>query len=422
MKPKNDTAGGGIIVVGAGPAGLMAAGRAAELGAAVTLCERNDRPGLKLLVTGGGRCNVTNTADLKGFVAAFGPNGRFLYRALSVFSPAALTGFLKAFGVPTRADPDGKVFPADDSARSVLDALTRYAARGGVRSMGGRVSGLLLRGGALEGVELSDGRKVRGARVIVATGGLSYPNTGSTGDGYELARKCGHTIIPTRPGLTALESDEPFIRDLQGLVLRDIGLTIYADEKKAAEGRGELLFTHFGVSGPKLLVLSGAAVDALAAGKKTELSVNLRPGLAPEAVTAEVQAYFSANGAKLFASFARAALPASLAPVFERRCGIEHGRKCAAITGAERARAAALLRDFRVRLTRPRPLAEATVTRGGVALKEVDPQTMESRLQPGLYFCGEVLDLDGITGGFNLQEAFSTGYLAGQSAAGSAGI
>lgn len=418
MKSAKKNAAPRVIVVGAGPAGLMAAGRAAELGADVTLVERNGRPGLKLLVTGGGRCNVTNTADLKGFIAAFGPNGKFLYRALSVFSPASLTGFLKSFGVPTRADPDGKVFPADDKAQSVLDALTGYAARGGVRSMAGRVTSLLLGGGAIEGVEFSDERRALGTRVIVATGGLSYPATGSTGDGYELARKSGHTIVAPRPGLTALESDEPFIKDLQGLVLRDIGLAVYADGKAAAAGRGELLFTHFGVSGPKLLVLSGAAVDALAAGKRTELSINLRPDLGPEAVTAELQAYFAANGAKMFASYARAALPASLAPVFELRCGIERGRKCASITGAERARAAGLLRDFRLRLTRPRPLAEATVTRGGVSLKEVDPQTMESRLQPGLYFCGEVLDLDGITGGFNLQEAFSTGYLAGQSAAG----
>ncbi|MGD9642451.1 MAG: NAD(P)/FAD-dependent oxidoreductase [Elusimicrobiales bacterium] len=407
-----------ILVIGAGPAGLMAAGRAAELGAAVTLIERNARPGIKLLITGGGRCNVTNTADLKGFIAAFGPKGKFLYRAFTVFPAAALTGFLKSFGVPVRSDPDGKVFPADDRAQSVLDALNCYTNRGGVKPLAGRVSALLLRGGVIEGVEFSDGRRTLGSKVIIATGGMSYPGTGSTGDGYALAVKCGHTIITPRPGLTALESDEPFIKDLQGLVLQDIKLTILADGKAEAAGRGELLFTHFGVSGPRLLVLSGAAVDALAAGKKTELSLNLRPDLKPEAVTAEVQAYFAANGAKMFASYAKAALPASLAPVFERRCGIERERKCASITGAERARVAELLMDFRLRLTRPRPLAEATVTRGGVNLKEVDPQTLESRLQPGLYFCGEVLDLDGITGGYNLQQAFSTGYLAGQSAAG----
>ncbi|MCM2266428.1 MAG: NAD(P)/FAD-dependent oxidoreductase [Elusimicrobiales bacterium] len=396
----------------------MAAGRAAELGARVTLLERNPRPGLKLLLTGGGRCNVTNSAGLKDFVAAFGPNGKFLYRAFSVFSADNLLGFLKSFGVPVRTDPDGKVFPADDKAQSVLDALNCYVSRGGVEKVTGRAAALIIGSRGLEGVRLADGREVRGARVIVATGGLSYPGTGSTGDGYALARQAGHTIVPTRPGLTALESDESFIKDLQGLVLRDIGLTILVNDRPAAQGRGELLFTHFGVSGPKLLVLSGAASDALAvAGNKVELSLDLKPGLTPAAAAAAVQEYFAANGGKMFASYVKAALPASLAPVFERRCGIPREKQCAAVTAAERRRVAQLLADFRVRLTRTRPIAEATVTRGGVDLKEVDPRTMGSRLRPGLYFCGEVLDLDGITGGYNLQEAFSTGYLAGQAAA-----
>jgi len=409
----------GLLVIGAGPAGLMAAGRAAELGAAVTLLERNARPGAKLLLTGGGRCNITNSAGLKDFIAAFGPNGKFLYPALGAFSPESLTGFLKSFGVPVRADPDGKVFPADDKAQSVLDALNCYIHRGGVKSAAGRATALLLRGGAIEGVQLSDGRELRCGKAIVATGGLSYPGTGCTGDGYALARQCGHTVTPLRPGLTALESDEPFIKDLQGLVLQDISLTILVNGKRAAAGRGELLFTHFGVSGPRLLVLSGAASDALAvSGSKVELSLNLKPDLTEAALTAAIQEYFAANGAKMFASYLKAVLPASLAPVFERRCGVQREKKCAAVTGAERGRIAGMLGDFRIRITKTRPIEEATVTRGGVSLKEVDPRTLESRLQPGLYFCGEVLDLDGITGGYNLQEAFSTGYLAGQSAAG----
>ena len=417
VKPKTDKKPDpGILVIGAGPAGLMAAGRAAELGASVTLIERNARPGVKLLVTGGGRCNVTNTADLKGFIAAFGPKGKFLYRAFTVFSAAGLTGFLKSFGVPTR--PDGKIFPADDRAQSVLDALNCYTNRGGVKSLAGRVSALLLRGGVIEGVEFSDGRRTLGSRVIIATGGMSYPGTGSTGDGYAFARQAGHTIVPLRPGLTALESDEPFIKDLQGLTLQNVELSILIDGRKAASGRGELLFTHFGVSGPRLLVLSGAASDALQEpGRKVELSVNLKPELGEEALNAEIQGYFSANGARMFATYVKASLPGSLAPVFERRCGIDRERQCASITGAERKKIAGLFSDFRLRLTRPRPLREATVTRGGVALKEINPQTMGSRLVSGLYFCGEVLDLDGVTGGYNLQEAFSTGYLAGQSAA-----
>lgn len=417
---KKEETGTSVIVIGGGPAGLMAAGRAAELGARVTLLEKNQRLGLKLLATGGGRCNVTNTAGLKGFIAAFGPNGKFLYRALTVFSNSSLTGFLKSFGVPTRADPDGKVFPADDQAQSVLDALHCYVSRGkAITLFGASAEALVLGpGSAVAGVKTADGRVVRGQRVIIATGGLSYPATGSTGDGYALARQCGHNVTPLRPGLTALESDEPFIKDLQGLAISDITLALVINGRRGPAEKGEVLFTHFGVSGPKVLVISGAAVDALAEpGGKAELSINLKPALTPEALRAELQAYFAANGARQFASYLKSALPASLAPVFERRCGIDHARQCASITAAERAKVAELFGDFRVNLTRPRPLKEATVTRGGVSLKEIDPQTMGSRLVPGLYFCGEVLDLDGITGGYNLQEAFSTGYLAGQSAA-----
>ncbi|OGR45009.1 MAG: hypothetical protein A2X35_06335 [Elusimicrobia bacterium GWA2_61_42] len=417
-RPGHDAA--DVVVIGGGPAGLMAAGRAAELGARVILLEKNQRLGLKLLLTGGGRCNVTNSAGLKGFIAAFGRNGKFLYRALTVFSAENLTGFLKSFGVPTRTDPDGKIFPADDKAQSVLDALHCYLSRGKADTVFGAQAAALLRreGAQLEGVKLLDGRVLRSKKIIIATGGMSYPGTGSTGDGYALAKQCGHNVTPLRPGLTALESDEPFIKDLQGLTLQDITLTILVNGRKATAEKGELLFTHFGVSGPKLLVMSGIAVDALAEpGNTVELSLNLKPGLTADGLTAAVQDYFAANGAKMFASYVKAALPGSLAAVFERRSGIDRARQCASINAAERKTIARLLSDFRIHLTRPRPLKEATVTRGGVDLAQVNPQTLESRIVPGLYFCGEVLDLDGITGGYNLQEAFSTGYLAGQSAA-----
>jgi len=411
----------GIIVIGGGPAGLMAAGRAGELGARTTLIEKNQRLGTKLLLTGGGRCNVTNSAGMKGFIEAFGRNGKFLYRALSVFSNQNLTGFLHSHGVPTRTDPDGKIFPSDDKAQSVLAALTGYLRHGQVTvNCGAGAESLLLRDGSAEGVKLADGAILRASRIIIATGGLSYPKTGSTGDGYAMAKQCGHTIVPLRPGLTALESDEPFIKDLQGLTLQNVNIAVLVNGRKAAAEKGDLLFTHFGVSGPKLLVMSGAAVDALQTpGGKVEISLNLAPDLAPEELTAAIQKYFSENGAKMLASYLKETLPASLAPVLERRSGIDRTKKCAAITGAERKIIAGLLGDFRLHITRPRPLQEATVTRGGVNLTEINPLTMESRLVRGLYFCGEVLDLDGITGGYNLQEAFSTGYLAGQSAAAS---
>jgi len=413
----------GIIVIGGGPAGLMAAGRAAELGAKTTLIEKNQRLGIKLLITGGGRCNVTNSAGVKGFIEAFGRNGKFLYRALSVFSNQSLTGFLNSHGVPTRVDPDGKIFPSDDKAQSVLSALSAYLRHGKVKvACGLGASGILIQNGSVEGVRFSDGTVIRAGRIIIATGGMSYPETGSTGEGYAWAKQCGHTITPLRPGLTALESDEPFIKELQGLTLQNITIAVLINGRKAAAEKGDLLFTHFGVSGPKLLVLSGIAVDALREpGGKVELSLNLKPELSPDGLTAEIQKYFSGHGARMFASYLKEALPASLAPVFERRCGIDRARQCASITGAERKKIAGLFGDFRLHLTRPRPLREATVTRGGIDLAEINPLTMESRLVRGLYFCGEVLDLDGITGGYNLQEAFSTGYLAGQSAAASSG-
>ena len=409
-----------IIVIGGGPAGMMAAGRAAELGARTALLEKNLHLGVKLMITGGGRCNVTNSAALKEFVAAFGRNGKFLYRALTVFSNQDLVKFLNARHVPTRTDPDGKIFPADDRAASVLAALDGYMARHNVGVAFGQRATVILagQGHEVEGVRLSEGVVVHAKKVIVAAGGLSYPKTGSTGDGYALAQKMGHTIVALRPGLTALESDEPFIKELQGLPLQNVAMKILVNGKKAAGETGDLMFTHFGVSGPRLLVLSGIAVDALEVpGNKVELSLDLMPGIKPEDLTAGIQKYFSENGAKILSSYLKAALPDSLSRVFAERCGVDRARQCACITGPERKKIAALLSDFRIHITRPRPIQEATVTRGGIKLDEIDPQTMESRLVKGLYFCGEMLDLDGITGGFNLQEAFSTGYLAGQSAA-----
>ena len=397
----------------------MAAGRAGELGAKTTLIEKNPALGVKLLITGGGRCNVTNSAGVKGFIDAFGKNGKFLYQALGVFTNQNLTGFLNSHGVPTRTDPDGKVFPADDKAQSVLSALSSYLRHGKVKvSCGLQAAGILLhKGREIEGVKFLYGGAVRCKKVIIATGGMSYPKTGSTGDGYAWAKQCGHTIVPLRPGLTALESDELFIKELQGLTLRNIIISVLVDGRVLAAEKGDLLFTHFGVSGPQLLVMSGTAVDALKPGGRVELSLNLSPDRTAAEMSRSIQDYFSANGARIFSSYLKAALPGSLAPVFEHRCGIDHARQCASITAPERKKIAELFVDFRIHITRPRPIQEATVTRGGVNLSEIDPRTMESRIVRGLYFCGEVLDLDGITGGYNLQEAFSTGYLAGQSAA-----
>ncbi|MHB9156227.1 MAG: BaiN/RdsA family NAD(P)/FAD-dependent oxidoreductase [Endomicrobiales bacterium] len=420
MKEKNTAP--DIIVVGGGPAGMMAAGRAAELGANVTLAEKTYRLGSKLLLTGGGRCNITNTAGTKDFVAAFGKNGRFLYRALAVLPNRDLIDFFESRGVEMRADPDGKVFPAQGRAEGVLAALRKYLEENKVRILHNTPVTALACGpdnGATKarGVRTESGEILAAAKVILAAGGLSYPDTGSSGDGYALARQCGHSIVPPRPALVALESDEPFIRQLQGLALKDIRIALVVDGKTGASREGDLLFTHFGVSGPPVLILSGAAVDALAAGSETALSLELRRAASPEEFDRALQKELESCGPKSFSGYLKGLLPASLSPVFEKRCGVAADKKCSMISREERKRIAASFTSFRVHLTRPRPIEEATVTQGGVALDEINPQTMGSRKTGGLYLCGEMIDLAGITGGYNLQEAFSTGFLAGESAA-----
>lgn len=407
-----------VLVVGGGPAGMMAAGRAAELGAKVVLLEKTYQLGTKLLLTGGGRCNITNNAGLKDFINAFGKNGKFLYRALTVFSNQDLIEFFSIRGVKMRTDLDGKVFPADDSAESILKILRKYITDNNVLVLHNTgVTRIIFQDGQVTGVQLADGRVLESGKVIVATGGMSYPKTGSAGDGYKLAAECGHTIVPLKPGLIPLESDEKFIPELQGLTLKYIFISIVVDGKVKAARQGDLLFTHFGVSGPDVLVLSRTAVDALDRGGTVELSVHLLPEYATPDFECYLQEELETRGAKTFSQYVKDILPDSLSPVFVRRCAVAPEKKCSMINREERKRIAQNFTDFRIHITQPRPLEEATVTRGGVALKEIDPQTMESHKVSGLYFCGELIDVDGLTGGYNLQEALATGYLAGMNAA-----
>ncbi len=406
-----------VLVVGGGPAGIMAAGRAAELGAKVILIEKTSQLGTKLLMTGGGRCNITNNAGLKEFIHAFGKNGKFLYRALTVFSNQDLIEFFSTRGVEMRTDPDGKVFPADDSAESILKVLRKYIIDNNVFILHNTaVAGIVCQNGQASGVRLADGRVLQSGKVIVATGGMSYPKTGSTGDGYKLAGECGHTIVPLQPGLIPLESDEKFIPELLGLVLKYILISVVVDGKVKAAQQGDLLFTHFGVSGPDVLILSKIAVDALAQDKTVELSLHLLPEYTAHDFERYLQEELELRGAKTFSQYVKDILPDSFAPVFVRRCAVAPDKKCSMINREERKIIAQKFTDFRLHITKSRPLEEATVTRGGVALKEIDPQTMGSRKISGLYFCGELIDVDGQTGGYNLQEALATGYLAGMNA------
>ena len=391
---------------------MMAAGRAAERGAKVLLIEKTYRLGSKLLLTGGGHCNITNNAQMRDMIAAFGKNGKFLYRAFTVFSNKDLIDFFSLRGVKMRIEPDGRVLPLKGGASAVLAVLRTYLKENSVTILHNTAAKTVR-----NGVALSDGRTLQAKKIIIATGGKSYPTTGSTGDGYKMAKQCGHTIEKLGPGLSALRSSASFIKDLQGLTLKDISISVIIDGRKELEEKGDILFTHFGVSGPIVLNFSGAIIDALADKSKVDISLNLRPGHSRQEFEGILQNEFVAFGPKTVSQYFKKVLPASLSSVFIKLCRLAADKKCGTVSRQERKMIAECFTDLRIPIAGPRPIEEATITRGGVSLKEIDPQTMESRKVGGLYFCGEILDLAGFTGGYNLQEAFSTGYLAGEASA-----
>jgi hypothetical protein len=420
-----------VIVIGAGPAGLVAAGQAAEQGATVLLLEKMDRPGRKLRITGKGRCNLTNVAPLSDFIAHFGPNGRFLRQAFSRFFTPDLVAFLEGLGVPTVTERGGRVFPASQEATDIVDALLRWVRDCGValhtRSPverllveGERVTGVRIAGNQVSSEKpgFSDSKRLhRAAAVIVATGGASYPATGSTGDGYRLAESVGHTVVPIRPALVPLETAGDVAPRLQGLSLRNVTVRLWVDGKKQGDLFGEMLFTHFGLSGPTVLSLSRQAVDALRLGQSVRLSIDLKPALDERKLDARLLRDLDAHGKQQFRTLLKGLLPRKLIPVCLDLTGIPPEKLAHQITAQERKRLRAWLKDFRLQVTGHRSFREAIITAGGVDTREVDPRTMASRLVEGLYFAGEVLDVDADTGGYNLQAAFSTGWLAGRSAA-----
>ena len=410
-----------VLVVGAGPAGMTAAGFAARAGAAVTLLERGEKAGMKLRITGKGRCNVTNsTPALEELIASVPVNGRFLYAAFSRFGPTDTMDLLESLGVPLKLERGRRVFPASDSAHDVADALLRFAAYGSARSEGilrGRATKLWIEDRRAVGVVTEDGRKIRADAVILATGGCSYPKTGSTGDGYALAEQAGHRITPPTPSLVPLECHEGFCMALQGLSLRNTALEVWDNRalRVIYKDFGELLFTHFGVSGPMALSAS-AHMRPMEPGRYT-LRLDLKPALSPEQLDQRILREFTPNAGKNFINALNGLLPKSLVPVAVKRCGIPPGLKVNQITREQRRDLAGLLKRFTVTVNGFRPIEEAIVTSGGVDVGEVNPATMESRLLPGLFFAGELLDVDGYTGGYNLQIAFSTGALAGRQSA-----
>lgn len=421
-----------VIVVGGGAAGLMATGQAAELGARTILLEKMNRPGRKLRITGKRRCNLTNIAPLSEFITHFGPNGRFLRQAFSQFFSAELVAFFEELGVLTVTERGGRVFPAGGQAQDVVDALVHWVSKRGVALRNrSPVERLLVEEGRVVGVQVSrasphEGKAsagrpycadIRADAAIVATGGASYPATGSTGDGYRLAKSVGHTIVPIRPALVPLETAGDVAPRLQGLSLRNVTVRVWVNGKKRAEAFGEMLFTHFGVSGPIILSLSRQVVDALRLGQSVILSIDLKPALDEFMLDARLLRDLDVHGKQQLRTLLKGLLPSKLIPICTDLTSISPGKVGHQITAQERKRLRTWLKDFRLEVTGHRPFAEAIITAGGVDTREIDPRTMASRLVEGLYFAGEVLDVDADTGGYNLQAAFSTGWVAGRAAA-----
>ena len=404
-----------VLVIGGGAAGMLAAIYAARTGGQVTLLERNEKLGKKVYITGKGRCNVTNDCTLDEFMREVARNPRFLYSALSFFGPQQMMALLEEGGCPTVVQRGRRVFPASEKASDVIRTLEKLMREAGVRIVyGARVKDILTREGAVSGAALLDGRIFGADRVILTTGGLSCPLTGSSGDGYRMAEALGHTVTPRSGVLSAIETVETWPGQLMGLSLRNVTLTMKKGKKTLYHELGEMLFTHFGVSGPLVLTMSCHLPENLA---DAQVTLNLKPGLTREQLDARLQRDFDENSRKMLRSVLPGLLPARLAEIFPSLCGVDGDQVCAQITREERERIAGTMQALALTLKKLAPIEEAIVTRGGVSVKEIDPSTMESRLVPGLYFAGEVIDVDAHTGGYNLQIAWATGALAGTCAA-----
>lgn len=403
----------GLVVVGGGAAGMMAAVSAAERGARVTLLEPNERLGKKLNITGKGRCNVTNNADVQTLLANVPRNGKFLYSAFSRFDGRDAMAFFASIGVPLKTERGNRVFPVSDRAFDVSAALERRLKALRVRLVRDRAAELEITSGAVTGVRGERGTYPAGA-VVLATGGVSYPATGSTGEGHRMAREAGHTVTDLQGSLVPLR-DYGLGRELQGLSLRNVGLAVFEDRKKIYTDFGEMLFTHFGVSGP--LVLSASA-HMRHFGKKTyRLEIDLKPALDEQALDKRLLRDFEKYANHDFCNALDDLLPQKLIPVAVERSGIPPHQKVHDLTREQRRGLVQVLKHFSVEIAGPCPVTDAIVTSGGVKISEIDPKTMESKIVKGLYFSGEIMDVDAYTGGFNLQIAWATGRAAGQAAA-----
>lgn len=408
-----------VIIIGAGPAGMMAAITAASQGAEVLLVEKKERAGKKLSITGKGRCNLTAAVDMDGLIKGFPGNGRFLYSAFHEFSNLDLIDFFEQRGLKTKVERGNRVFPQSDRAEDVVEVLYKTLQETGVNIMTAcEVRKINVESGRVTGIECSRG-KLKTDAVIIATGGMSYPGTGSTGDGYRFAAAAGHKIVEPRPGLVPLLVSENWVKELQGLSLKNTRATAYDDKgNKINEECGELLFTHYGLSGPIILSMSRDIGEFLYRSRKpVRIELDLKPALAEEKLDERLQRDLDKYSRKIYKNALGDLLPGKMIPVIVRLSGIEADKFCHQITRNERLGLLHLLKHLPLTIYGTRPIAEAIVTSGGVDIKEVDPKTMQSKLVAGLFFAGEVIDIDGYTGGYNLQAAFSTGHVAGKCAA-----
>lgn len=409
-----------VIVIGGGAAGMMAAGQAASKGVEVILLEKMKRLGSKIAISGKGRCNLTNAGDIADFIQYYPGNGKFLYASLKEFNNQDLMEFFHSYGIKTKVERGGRVFPEADDSEVIVKALEKFLHFSGVK---------IFFDCSVKEVLVNETKQVMGLKinqkeamiqadtVIVATGGASYPGTGSKGDGYYMAEKVGHKVVDPIPALVPLKTAEQWPKELQGLTLKNVKASIWIDGKKKNEEFGEMLFTHFGISGPIILTLSRIASHALRDKKKVEVKINLKPALNFEQLDLRLQRDFLKYNNKLFRNSLEDLLPKSMIPVIVKLSEIDSEKIVNKINKEERKRLCHLLQELNLTVTSTLGMGVAIVTSGGVDVKEINPATMESRLIRGLYWAGEVIDIDGVTGGYNLQAAFSTGYKAGKAAA-----
>lgn len=405
-----------IVIIGGGAAGIMAATTAAQKYgklAQITVIEKNERPARKVMITGKGRCNVTNNCDLDTLISNTPRNPRFLYSAFSAFSPQDTINFFESLNVPLKTERGNRVFPVSDKAVDIVDALVLSAKKSGVKIINGTVEKINTTDGSVSQVALKDGKIFNADSVVIATGGLSYPVTGSTGDGYTFAKNLGHTVTELSPSLVPIECHEGFCSKLSGLSLKNVTLSVFEEGKKKPiyKDMGEMLFTHFGISGP--LVLSASASIKNIAKKQYTAIIDLKPALTADQLDSRILRDFAEQQNKDFINSLDKLLPKSLIPVIVSLSNIPPHTKVNSIDRESRKSFCNLIKNFPLTITGFRPVEEAVITRGGVSVKEINPATMESKLVDGLFFAGEVIDVDSFTGGFNLQIAFSTGFVAG---------